>query len=414
MYFTIALLNGILTTRVRKQEKMTRVREERTNALYQLTRELSLTTGIDQVIKIALQNINKYFSFDCVFMLQERNNELSGHIRHETQIKLSEAEMSIAAWVNQHGRKAGKFTDTLPSTEFTFFPMNGNKLRIGVVAIKSPKGFTGEEEIFWETYKVQISNALEREFLNDFARRALILDESDKLYKTLFNSISHELRIPVATIMGASETLISKDFDKQTTSLLYDEIYKASDRLNRLIENLLNMSRLETGRITPHLDWHDVRDLVNKVLENLRSEIQNFNVDVVIAENMPLVKIDFGLMQQVLHNLVLNATQYSRPNTTLRIKMYYDRPNFIMKIMDRGPGFPENTIPLVFNKFYRVSGTQSVGTGLGLSIVKGFVDAHNGSVNIENRRNGGAQITVKIPTETPDFTLIDKNTADDK
>jgi two-component system sensor histidine kinase KdpD len=414
MYFIIALLNGILTTRVRKQEKMTRVREERTNALYQLARELSFTTGIDQVVKIALQNIKKYFNFDCVFILQEKNNELSGQICHETQIKLTEAEMSIAAWVNQHSRKAGKYTDTLPSTEFTFYPMNGNKLRIGVVVIKNSKDFSGEEELFWETYKVQISNALEREFLNEFARRAMILDESDKLYKTLFDSISHELRIPVATIMGASETLISKDFDKQTTDQLYGEIYRASERLNRLIENLLNMSRLEMGRITPHLDWHDVHDLVNKVMENLKNEIKSFNIDLVIPENMPLVKIDFGLMEQVLHNLVLNATQYSPPNITLRIKMYYDRPNFIMKIMDRGPGFPENAIPLVFNKFYRVMGTQIVGTGLGLSIVKGFVDAHNGTVKIENRRNGGAQITVKIPTETPDFAMIEKNKSDDK
>ncbi len=409
MYFFIALLNGILTTRVRKQEKMTRVREERTNALYKLTRELSLTTGIDQVLKIAIKNIKRHFNFDCVFILQEQNNELSGHIRHETQIKLSDAEMSIAAWVNQHSRKAGKYTDTLPSTEFTFYPLLGNRLRIGVVAIKNPRGFNAEEEIFWDTFNVQISNTLEREFLNEFARRAMILDESDKLYKTLFNSISHELRIPVATIIGSSEALISKKFDKQTTDQLHSEIFRASERLNRLIENLLNMSRLETGRITPHLDWHDVHDLVNKVMENLKGEIKNFNLDIVIPENMPLVKFDFGLMEQVLHNLILNAAQYSPPNTTIRIKMYYDRPHFILKIMDRGPGFPENAIPLVFNKFYRVVGTQSVGTGLGLSIVKGFVDAHNGMVKVENRRNGGAQITVKIPTETPDLAMIEKN-----
>jgi two-component system, OmpR family, sensor histidine kinase KdpD len=407
MYFFIALLNGILTTRVRKQEKMTRVREERTNALYLLTRELSLSTGIDQVLEVAIKNIKKYFDFDCLFILQERNNELSGKIRHETKIILTEAEMSIAVWVNQHSRKAGKYTDTLPSTEFTFYPMVGNRLRIGVVALKNPVGFSAEEEIFWDTFKVQISNTLEREFLNEFARRALILDESDKLYKTLFNSISHELRIPVATIMGASESLNSKMFDQQTIDQLCVEINEASVRLNRLIENLLNMSRLESGRIMTHRDWHDVHDLVNKVIENLKHEIANFNLEVVIPENMPLVKIDFGLMEQVLHNLVLNATQYSLPQTTIRIKLYYDKPDFIIIVMDRGPGFPENAIPLVFNKFYRVSGTQKSGTGLGLSIVKGFVDAHNGKVKVENRKNGGAQITVKIPTEIPDLTMME-------
>jgi two-component system sensor histidine kinase KdpD len=121
---------------------------------------------------------------------------------------------------------------------------------------------------------------------------------------------------------------------------------------------------------------------------------------------MPLVNVDFGLMEQVLHNLVLNATQYSPHQTTVRIKMYYEKPQFVMQVMDRGPGFPKNAIPYVFNKFYRVEGTQTGGTGLGLSIVKGFVESLNGTVEIENRKNGGARITVRIPSEIPDLGKI--------
>jgi two-component system sensor histidine kinase KdpD len=406
MYFIIALIGGVMTSRVRKQERLTRERELRTNALYQLTRELSITSGIDEVIRTSVKYIMKYSRLDCSIILQGGNNVLDKLVRPENSLNLSVPELSIAEWSFQHSREAGRFTDTLPSNEFTFYPLIGSKLRLGVVVIKQKKPLSGDEEAFWDAYRTQISNALEREFLNDIARRALILDESDKLYKSLFNSISHELRIPVTTIMGASDTLLSGEFAKDTNMHLYVEINKASERLNRLIDNLLNMSRLETGRITPKPDWHDVHDLANKVIEVLKNELERFNLEVSIPDDMPLVKIDFGLMENVLHNLVLNSTQYSKPGTTIRIKMYYDHHSFIMQVMDRGSGFPQNELQNVFNKFYRLEGSISGGTGLGLSIVKGFVQAHNGNVTIENRKNGGAIITVKIPTEITDLNKI--------
>lgn len=406
MYFIIALIGGVMTSRVRKQERLTKERELRTNALYQLTRELSITSGIDEVIRTSIKYIKKYSRLDSSIILQGGNNVLDKLVRPENSLDLSDPELSIAEWSFQHSREAGRFTDTLPSTEYTFYPLIGSKLRLGVVVIKQKKTLSGDEETFWDAYRTQISNALEREFLNDIARRASILDESDKLYKSLFNSISHELRIPVATIMGASDTLLSGEFDKDTNMHLCIEINKASERLNRLIDNLLNMSRLESGRITPKPDWHDVHDLANKVIEVLKNELKRFNLEVSIPDDMPLVKIDFGLMENVLHNLVLNATQYTKPGTTIRIKMYYDHKSFVMQVMDRGPGFPPDELQNVFNKFYRLEGSISGGTGLGLSIVKGFVQAHNGNVTIENRKNGGSIITVRIPTGIPDLNKI--------
>lgn len=407
MFFTIALLNGILTTRVRKQEKLTRDREERTSALYHLTRDLSLASGMNEVLNVSVSAILKFFSLESAVILQGGNNELHNEIRHESKLKLNESDMSIASWSFFHAGKAGKFTDTLPSSSFTFYPLTGSKMRLGVIAIKHLNAFNADEEIFWDTFKTQVSNALEREFLNDLAIRASILNESEKLYKTLFNSISHELRIPVATIMGATDTLMSIDYNKETYQKLNNEIFTASERLNRLIENLLNMSRIESNRIRPHMDWHDVNDLAAKVTQSLRGELQNFNVELVIPDDTPLVKFDFGLMEQVLQNLVYNATQYAAKGTTIRIKIYYDSHHCYLQVMDRGPGFPPDTIPFVFNKFYRVEGTIPGGTGLGLSIVKGFVEAQNGSVTIENRQNGGARITVKIPSEKPDFERIE-------
>lgn len=399
MFFIIALVNGVFTTRVRRQERLTRDREERTNALYQLTKELANAGNMDELIEIAVKNIKKHFELDVVFILQDGINHLSEYSKNPVSEKLSESEMSVAEWVFRHSRKAGKHTDTLPSNKLTFYPLAGSSIKPGVMAVKHNGPIPVDKDEFWDTFMTQISNAIEREFLDDLARKARFLDESDKLYKTLFNSISHELRIPVATIMGASDSLITSQHPQEIRNELSGEIYKASKRLNLLIENLLNMSRLESGRITLRLDWCDIRDLINKVSENLHEELEPFNLHVVIPEDMPIVKIDFGLMEQVLYNLIHNATQYADQSTNIRVKAFYDNGMLALQVMDRGPGFPRKEISLIFNKFYRLEGSKAGGIGLGLSIAKGFVEAHRGTINVENRQNGGAKFTIMIPTE---------------
>ena len=403
MFFIIALLNGVLTSRVRHQEQKIRVREERTHALYQLAKELSSATGIVDVLNLTEKDIRKYFGLESAVILKDESGHLEKVIRHETSLSFSENEMSIAEWTYKHSAKAGKFSDTLPSGNYTFYPLKGNNDNVGVIAVKHLKVFTQGEEQFWEGFLPQISGKIEREFLRDAARNAYILNESDKLYKTLFNSISHELRIPVSTIMGASDALLAKDYEPETRTALYQEINIASIRLNRLIENLLNMSRLDSGRISPHLDWCDLHDLINKVTQTLSAELKQFTVHCVLSDDMPLVKLDFGLMEQVLHNLLLNATQHAPEGSNIRVKFFYDNGFLMIQVMDRGPGFSQNDLSMVFNKFYRGESAVAGGTGLGLSIVKGFVEAHNGTITAENRQNGGARFTIKIPTEISDI-----------
>ncbi len=409
MFFIIALLNGILTSRVRRQEKKTRIREERTHALYQLTRELTMASGIDEVSKIAVRYIQKYFNLDCAIILKNDFNQLNNQVQTDTKIKLSENELSIADWVYKHSTKAGKYTDTLPSTDFTFYPLTGNNDSTGVIAVNHPSPLTQGEEQFWEAFLSQISGKYEREFLRDAAKKVYILNESDKLYKTLFNSISHELRIPVATIMGATDTLMMHTYPEEIRKKLYEEINTASVRLNRLIENLLNMSRLESGRITSHLDWCDVHDLANKVADNLKQELLPFKLSTVIPSNMPLVFIDFGLLEQVLDNLVLNATQNANAGTNIRLKFFFDQGALTIQVMDRGKGFPPSELLSVFEKFYRGKDAIAGGTGLGLSIVKGYVEALGGTVIAENRKNGGAIFTIKIPVKSSEMDKVVQN-----
>jgi two-component system, OmpR family, sensor histidine kinase KdpD len=400
MFFIIALLSGVLTSRIKRQEMKIRIREERTNALYQLTRELSTATGVEEVISIARNDIKKYFNLNCRIILKNEENKLDYTGYKNTNFNLSKNDISVAEWTFQHSAKAGRHTDTLPSGQYTFYPLKGNQMNLGVIAVQQEIVFTQGEEQFWEAFISQISGKFEREFLRNMAKQAFVLTESDKLYKTLFNSISHELRIPVATIMGASDSLLSIPQTPEITKELSIEIFNASKRLNRLIENLLNMSRLESGHITPRLDWCDIHDLFNKVTESLKEELHQFILHVIIPDDMPLVRLDFGLMEQVVYNLMYNATQYAASSENLRLKAFYDNGMLTIQVMDRGPGFPPNEISLIFNKFYRVEGSKAGGTGLGLSIAKGFTEAHKGSISVENRQNGGAKFTIKIPTES--------------
>jgi two-component system sensor histidine kinase KdpD len=406
MFFIIALVNGVLTTKVRRQEQLAREREKRTNALFQLTRELSRSSGINEVLAVAGEGINNHFQTDPVFILQDGNNSLHSSGRLQKERKLTPNEYGVAEWVFTHLQKAGKFTETLSHADYTFYPLSGARINAGVVAVKLDQLFSGDQKAFWDTFLTQISNALEREFLGELAQKARFLVESDRLYKTLFNSISHELRIPVATIMGASDSLLNSPLPVNVQSALFNEIFTASLRLNRLIENLLNMSRLESGQISVRLDWYDMNDLVNKVAEDLKDELKPFSLVVSIPDDMPLVKIDYGLLEQVLYNLIFNSTQYAPVASIIELYTHFDDGVLLIAVKDLGPGFPEEAIENVFKKFFRVDGSKTGGLGLGLSIVKGFVEAHKGTVTVENRKNGGSEFTIRIPTENPEIHTI--------
>ncbi len=403
LFFIIALVNGVLTTRVRNQEKLVRDREHRTYDLFQLTRQLSKASGIEEVLKVAIEEIKGHFHLNSFFILQDGENILSSSGRLQRDKKLTSEEYQVAGWVFKNLQKAGAYTPVLSHVEFTFYPLPGTKISPGVVAVKQKEFFTGDQISYWDTFLVQISNALEREFLGEMAQRVRFLDESDRLYKTLFNSISHELRIPVATIMGAADSMLNSSSQENIHLALSNEIFTASLRLNRLIENLLNISRLESGHISARLDWCDINDLINKVANDLNDELKPFNLKIFVQEDMPLVKIDFGLLEQVLYNLLINCTQYAPPASEIKLSVGYVNEKMNIEVTDNGPGFPENEIKHAFKKFFRVDENKTGGLGLGLSIAKGFVEAHSGTIAVVNRKNGGACFIVQIPTEMPDI-----------
>lgn len=221
-----------------------------------------------------------------------------------------------------------------------------------------------------------------------------------QFYNTLFNSLSHELRTPITTIIGATDNLLnqSSKITDNTRKELLSEVSVAALRLNQQVENLLSMSRLESGAFQIKKDWVDVNELVHKVIHNLEPQLEKFRTSIDIQENLPLFKLDFGIMEQVLYNLIYNAVIHTPANTTITVQALYNEEQLVLKVADNGRGFPVEEFENVFTKFYQPQGSKG-GTGLGLSIVKGFVEAHNGTIRLENLPVCGAMFTIEIVTE---------------
>jgi two-component system sensor histidine kinase KdpD len=241
--------------------------------------------------------------------------------------------------------------------------------------------------------------AIDRQRLRDAERRAEIVEQSERLSKALINSISHEIRTPLAVISSAASTLNAAR-DPSLTRVpwaMVDEIQQAAHRLNRLVTNLLNATRLESGHVKPNLDWCDVADLIHVTLKEIERDLGRHKVTPEIAKGTPLVRIDFVLMQQVLTNLLLNAAVHTPPDTSVQVRASAQNAILTISVLDDGPGLPRHVLPFIFDKFYRAPSAPTGGTGLGLAIVKGFVEAQGGRVEAANRPQGGAAFRIRLP-----------------
>lgn len=272
---------------------------------------------------------------------------------------------------------------------------------------------TPEDGLMFLMYFVIASiNAVLTYKIREVERKERVEEEKAKaikLYNALLNSLSHELRTPISTIIGAIDTI--KDNQAKLTdnnrNELYSEIEIASNRLNRQVENLLSMSRLEAGFIQPKKDWCDLNEIVFSTIKDNKNDANHHKIVFTPKENMPLVKIDSGLTEQILFNLIHNALQHTAKNTTITIRLDHNLTHCFMEVFDTGKGFPKNEIKYVFDKFYRLNNTATGGTGLGLSIVKGFTEAMNGKVLLDNLKEGGARFLIKIPCEFSKSTNLE-------
>jgi len=407
MYFCIAAVAGVLTARIRAREKAVRSRESRASALYRLTRDLSVARSLDEVVKAAVNNIRKQFDAEVIVFLSQRDGDIFTAAHPESTFSIDEKEFGVASWVYWNEKRAGRFTDTLPSAASTYFPLSGPRYPLGVVGVRPSldRPLSMDQENLLQNFLSQLSSSIEREQLNDITKETIVLAESEKLYRTLFSSISHELRTPIAAIISASEGL-AMGVPPDLGAELATEVRTAAIRLHQLVENLLDMTRLESGMIQPRLDWCDVQDLIQTVARKMKQDIAKHRLVVHERNGLPLLRIDFGLMEQVLSNLVRNAVSYTPENSVVEIGASMDGDHCSITVADNGPGLPSESLTRLFDKFYRVPGSPSGGTGLGLSIARGFVEAHKGTITVENRPTGGARFTIRLPvSEQPQLEL---------
>jgi two-component system sensor histidine kinase KdpD len=402
MYFLIALIGGSLTTRIRAKEIAVRRREKQSLSLYALAKEINNADTIDDIVRASVIQIGMTFDVKVACFLRDKDGELS-RVPHEasTMGVPDMKEWSVVSWVFENGKSAGQGTSTLPFAEATYYPLLTNDAPIGVIGISSgdEQPLVFEQEVLFQAYLNQIAPALEREILRKDAEQAHVLAESERLYKTLLSSISHELRTPLATITGAASSLMDEKTSDNTLArnMLIGDIHHSAYRLNRLVENLLDMTRLESGMLKLNYDWCDVSDLLNVVTTNLKRELSNHTIKISMPTELPLIKIDFVLIEQAIANILLNAAQYTPAGTTLTLGAYAEAKNVVITVDDEGPGFSQEALKHVFEKFYRAPGTTSGGTGLGLSITRGFIEAHGGSVSVDNRPSGGARFVIRLP-----------------
>jgi two-component system sensor histidine kinase KdpD len=238
--------------------------------------------------------------------------------------------------------------------------------------------------------------------LDEAAERSKVLAESERLYKTLLNSISHELRTPIATISGSASLLEAQhNGNDRTRAELVRSIQGAAGRLNRLVANLLDMSRLDAGRLKLKLDWCNVGEVIGVAAQRVEECFRHRPLTIAVAPDLPLVRMDFVFMEQVLVNLLDNACNYSPPEAPITIEAVIRRGKLVITVTDEGKGIPPDDLERIFDKFYRVPGTASGGTGLGLSICRGLVEAHGGTLTAENAPGAGARFIITLPADAP-------------
>jgi two-component system sensor histidine kinase KdpD len=404
-YFTIAIVTGVLSSRSRANEIALRQREERASALFNLTGDLSKASTVDGVVRAGVANVRRFFRAEVVVFLGTPDGDFTNSPHPASTFQADEKEFGVAAWAYWNEKKAGRTTDTLPSAGAMYYPLSGPRYSLGVIGVKlgDDRPLTADQESLLKNFMDQIASGIERENLSEVSAKAMVFAESERLYKALFDSMSHEVKTPLAAIAGSAEGLLdesiasSPDIRRQ----LILDIHQATERLERLVENLLDMTRLESGLLRPKFDWCDIPDLLNSSIGKLSRELGTRVVHVDVKSPMPLVKLDFGLLEQAIGNLLLNAAAYSDPSTPIEVSATVEEGRCVLRVADSGPGIPPGMEEKIFEKFFRLPGTRTGGTGLGLSIVRGFVLAHNGTIKARTRSEGGAEFTLRLPIEIP-------------
>ncbi len=412
---SVGLVISTLAARARDQAEAASKRATQTAELYDLSRDLAAAFGLDDIVRALIRHVGQTFGRETVLMLPgdasgDRLLPFGSSAAHgDADFALDEQELAVADWVFRHGEAAGRSTKTLTAARLRYLPLKTARGIVGVLGIKGPAEpehhLTQEQQRLMEAFASQTALAVERAHLDEQARQSQVLQATEKLQTALLNSISHDLRTPLVSITGALSSLDEDGakLDEATQRGLIENAREEAERLNRLVGNLLDMTRLEAGAMKVRLEPGDVQDAIGSALQQLSTRLTDRIVQIDVPSTVPLVPMDFVLIVQVLVNVLDNALKYSPPDQPIQVQARLAGAGVEIEIADRGMGIPAEDLAYVFDKFYRVKKRGSIGgTGLGLSICKGILEAHGGSIRAENRAGSGTRIVLSLPLEQPE------------
>ena len=401
MYFVVALVLGQLTARIRDQESDERHREKKATALYLMIRELAEAPGVGAMLRSVVYHLGQALKSNVVILIQGSDGDLTVHPASEFPVE--GVELDAARQAFKSGKSAGRGTEQRPAATAMYVPLKTTLGRTGVLGVRWPgrMPLTIHEQSLLDAFAQHAALSMERYRMQELSEKARTAAESERLSKTLLNSVSHEIRTPISAIKSAAFNLVELgdgNLNELQQSMI-GEMLEAVERLDRLVGNVLDITRIESGLVKPRMALCDVQDLVHVAVKETRQRLVNHPLSTDVSANVPLVRMDFVLMQTVLTNLLSNAAFHTPPGTPIRLEAYSDDESLTLCVWDRGPGLPSDSLVRIFDKFYRAPNAPAGGTGLGLSLVKGFVEAHRGTVRAENQPGGGARFVVRLPVD---------------
>ena len=403
IFLVVALLTGQISARLRQHITNARQREARMAALYALSREIAATNELEKVLEQVARKVYESVESQVVILLPNEENKLVVMAKSDgnQDILADDNERAVAIWVYEHGQTAGRGTDTLAGADCTYVPMRTEQGILGVLGIRpqDSRHLLPEQRRLLDALASLAAVAVNRIQLVEQAKKVQVLAESGRLHTALFNSISHELRTPLTTIIGSVTGLLDEDdiYDPAARRGLLQTIRQSALRMNRLVTNLLDMARLESGFVHLNRERCEIQDVIGVSVSRVET-LGKRPLKIDIEPNLPMVAIDFVLIEQVLVNLLDNAAKYSEPDYEIAIRARWKKKFLQVDIEDRGPGIPVVDLELVFDKFYRLKRSNQIGgTGLGLTICKSIIEAHGGKIWAVNNSNGGAVFSFVLP-----------------
>lgn len=402
LFFIVAIATGHLTSRLRARERAGIEGERRAQALYDLSKTLVTGRSLDEIIRSAVEEIERVFRAR-VGLLRSEDNGLSLLPHPSGHVQPSDKELTVAIWSLQNRQWAGRQTDTLAASEYTHVPlMSGGKIW-GVLAVRlaDSRRWDPVQQNLMDSFAALLATALEKDDVMRRSEAARVAVESQKLQRALLDNFSHEMKTPLAVLAGSIQRL-RQTATAGTACEILDEASDAVSRLCMVVGQMVDLTRLESGLIRPSLEWCEARDLLREWLGDQSDRAVTHHLNIALPEEPVYIHVDAYLLTTAMDNILANALRHAPAGTDIDVALRRSGTTAIIRIADRGPGIAEGETEKIFQRFYRGFGAKSGGLGLGLSIAREFVELLGGTLSAGSREapSGGACFSVAIPCKT--------------